>query len=62
MVEKREKAITRMIIIMVVAFNVCWGPYACVALIEVTQQNFVSPFTSLPGFFFGEMVIFFGLE
>ena len=51
MVVRREKAVTRMITMMIVAFNVCWAPYAFVALIEVTKQEFVGPLTSLPGFF-----------
>lgn len=51
MVARRENRITRMVILMAVAFNVCWAPYACVALIELFQQHFVSPLKSLPGFF-----------
>ncbi|XP_010084262.1 PREDICTED: rhodopsin, partial [Pterocles gutturalis] len=37
--QKAEKEVTRMVIIMVVAFLICWAPYASVAFYIFTNQR-----------------------
>lgn len=51
--QKAEKEVTRMVIIMVVAFLVCWVPYASVAFYIFTHQgsNFGPIFMTIPAFF-----------
>ena len=52
MVERREKKVTRMVIIMIVAFNVAWAPYAFVAILKILGANFVSTAAAVPGLLF----------
>lgn len=51
--QKAEKEVTRMVIIMVIAFLICWLPYAGVAFYIFTHQgsNFGPIFMTLPAFF-----------
>lgn len=51
--QKAEKEVTRMVIIMVIAFLICWLPYASVAMYIFTHQgsNFGPIFMTLPAFF-----------
>lgn len=51
--QKAEKEVTRMVIIMVVAFLICWLPYASVAFYIFTHQgsNFGPVFMTIPAFF-----------
>lgn len=51
--QKAEKEVTRMVIIMVIAFLICWVPYASVAFYIFTHQgsNFGPIFMTLPAFF-----------
>ncbi|KAB0404516.1 hypothetical protein E2I00_013177, partial [Balaenoptera physalus] len=51
--QKAEKEVTRMVIIMVVAFLICWVPYASVAFYIFTHQgsNFGPIFMTIPSFF-----------
>lgn len=51
--QKAEKEVTRMVIIMVIAFLICWLPYASVAFYIFTHQgsNFGPIFMTLPAFF-----------
>ena len=52
MVERREKKVTRMVIIMILAFNVAWAPYAFVAILKILGANFVSTAAAVPGLLF----------
>lgn len=51
--QKAEKEVTRMVIIMVIAFLICWVPYASVAFYIFTHQgsNFGPIFMTIPAFF-----------
>lgn len=51
--QKAEKEVTRMVIIMVIAFLICWLPYAGVAFYIFTHQgsNFGPVFMTIPAFF-----------
>lgn len=51
--QKAEKEVTRMVIIMVIAFLICWVPYAGVAFYIFTHQgsDFGPIFMTLPAFF-----------
>ncbi|XP_058581909.1 rhodopsin [Neofelis nebulosa] len=51
--QKAEKEVTRMVIIMVIAFLICWLPYASVAFYIFTHQgsNFGPILMTLPAFF-----------
>ena len=51
--QKAEKEVTRMVIIMVIAFLICWLPYASVAFFIFTHQgsDFGPVFMTLPAFF-----------
>ncbi|KAM3843424.1 rhodopsin [Vipera latastei] len=51
--QKAEKEVTRMVIIMVIAFLVCWVPYASVAFYIFTHQgsDFGPVFMTVPAFF-----------
>lgn len=51
--QKAEKEVTRMVIIMVIAFLICWVPYASVAAYIFTHQgsNFGPIFMTVPAFF-----------
>lgn len=51
--QKAEKEVTRMVIIMVIAFLICWVPYASVAFYIFTHQgsDFGPIFMTLPAFF-----------
>lgn len=51
--QKAEKEVTRMVIIMVIAFLICWLPYAGVAFYIFTHQgsDFGPIFMTLPAFF-----------
>ena len=51
---KREKRLTRMLVLMVVAFNVSWSPYALVCFLKVVHHNFVSPTMAVPGLLFAK--------
>ena len=46
---KREKRLTRMVIIMVLAFNASWTPYAIVCTLKLFNKNFISPSWTIPG-------------
>ena len=46
---KRERRLTRMVIIMILSFNACWTPYALVCTLKLFHRNFVSPTLSVPG-------------
>lgn len=51
--QKAEKEVTRMVIIMVIAFLICWLPYAGVAFYIFTHQgsDFGPIFMTIPAFF-----------
>jgi len=51
--QKAEKEVTRMVIIMVIAFLICWVPYARVAFYIFTNQgsDFGPIFMTIPAFF-----------
>lgn len=51
--QKAEKEVTRMVIIMVIAFLICWVPYASVAFYIFTNQgsDFGPVFMTIPAFF-----------
>ncbi|XP_038264396.1 rhodopsin [Dermochelys coriacea] len=51
--QKAEREVTRMVIIMVIAFLICWVPYASVAFYIFTHQGFdFGPvFMTIPAFF-----------
>ncbi|XP_026578666.1 rhodopsin [Pseudonaja textilis] len=51
--QKAEKEVTRMVILMVIAFLVCWVPYASVAFYIFTHQgsDFGPVFMTIPSFF-----------
>lgn len=51
--QKAEKEVTRMVIIMVIAFLICWVPYASVAFYIFTNQgsDFGPIFMTIPAFF-----------
>lgn len=51
--QKAEKEVTRMVIIMVIAFLICWVPYASVAFYIFTHQgsDFGPIFMTFPAFF-----------
>nr|ANV21058.1 rhodopsin [Geotria australis] len=51
--QKAEKEVTRMVVLMVVGFLVCWVPYASVAFYIFTNQgsDFGATFMTLPAFF-----------
>ncbi|KAK2490163.1 hypothetical protein MC885_001824 [Smutsia gigantea] len=51
--QKAEKEVTRMVVIMVMAFLICWLPYASVAFYIFTHQgsNFGPIFMTIPAFF-----------
>ena len=46
---KREKRLTRMVIIMVLAFNASWTPYAIVCTLKLFNKNFIAPSWTIPG-------------
>ena len=58
MVERREKKVTRMVIIMIVAFNVAWAPYAFVAILKILGANFVSTAAAVPGLLFCKTYVY----
>ena len=45
---KREKKVTGMLILMVVAFNVSWSPYAIMCVFEVFLRHSVPPLWKIP--------------
>ena len=47
--EKREKRLNRMIILMILAFNVSWTPYAFVCTLKLFHHNFVPDAWAVPG-------------
>ena len=47
--QKKEKRITRMIFLMIVAFNISWLPYAFVCTLKLVQHNFVPDAWAVPG-------------
>ncbi|XP_064289255.1 rhodopsin isoform X2 [Passer domesticus] len=51
--QKAEKEVTRMVIIMVISFLICWVPYASVAFYIFTNQgsDFGPIFMTIPAFF-----------
>nr|ANV21057.1 rhodopsin [Eptatretus cirrhatus] len=51
--QKAEKEVTRMVVIMVVGFLICWLPYASVAAYIFTHQgaDFGAIFMTIPSFF-----------
>lgn len=51
--QKAEKEVTRMVIIMVISFLICWLPYASVAFYIFTNQgsDFGPIFMTIPAFF-----------
>ncbi|CAM2116682.1 rhodopsin [Caretta caretta] len=51
--QKAEREVTRMVIIMVIAFLICWVPYASVAFHIFTHQgsDFGPVFMTIPAFF-----------
>ncbi|KAG6939342.1 rhodopsin, partial [Chelydra serpentina] len=51
--QKAEREVTRMVIIMVISFLVCWVPYASVAFYIFTHQgsDFGPVFMTIPAFF-----------
>nr|QGW08844.1 rhodopsin [Carcharhinus melanopterus] len=51
--QRAEREVTRMVIIMVVAFLICWSPYASVAFYIFTNQGseFGPIFMTIPAFF-----------
>lgn len=51
--QKAEKEVTRMVIIMVISFLICWVPYASVAIYIFTNQgsDFGPIFMTIPAFF-----------
>ena len=56
--EKQEKRITRMIILMILAFNICWTPYAFVCTLKLVHQNFVSDAWAVPGLLLAKRYLF----
>ena len=49
MVAERQKRLTRMVTIMIAAFNLAWTPYAFVAILKVLQRNFFPVTWTVPG-------------
>lgn len=51
--QKAEKEVTRMVVIMVISFLICWVPYASVAFYIFTHQgsDFGPVFMTVPAFF-----------
>eukprot|EP00061_Rhincodon_typus_P008062 g30333.t1 len=51
--QRAEREVTRMVIIMVFAFLICWLPYASVAIYIFTNQGseFGPVFMTIPAFF-----------
>ena len=49
MVAARQKRLTRMVTIMIAAFNLAWTPYAFVAILKVLQRNFFPVTWTVPG-------------
>ena len=47
--EKQEKRLNRMIILMILAFNISWTPYAFVCTLKLVHHNFVSDAWAVPG-------------
>ena len=47
--QKKEKRITRMIFLMIMAFNISWLPYAFVCTLKLAHYNFVSDAWAVPG-------------
>lgn len=37
--QKAEKEVTKMVVVMVVGFLVCWGPYTCFALWVISHRG-----------------------
>ena len=49
MVAARQKRLTRMVTIMIAAFNLAWTPYAFVAILKLLQRNFLPVTWTVPG-------------
>ena len=49
MVAARQKRLTRMVTIMIAAFNLAWTPYALVAVLKLLQRNFLPVTWTVPG-------------
>ena len=47
--QRKEKRITRMILLMIMAFNISWLPYAFVCTLKLVQHNFVPDAWAVPG-------------
>lgn len=47
--QKQEKRITRMVCLMILAFNISWTPYAFVCTLKLLHHNFVSDTWAVPG-------------
>ena len=49
-IAKRQKKVTRMIMLIIFAFNFCWTPFAIICILKLFQVNFVTPVWTLPPF------------
>ena len=56
--QKKEKRITRMIFLMIMAFNISWLPYAFVCTLKLVQHNFVPDAWAVPGLLLAKWYLF----
>ena len=40
---RREKKVTKMLVLMVFAFNLSWSPYAFMCIMDILQLQIISP-------------------
>ena len=60
-VARRQKRITRMVILMILAFNISWAPYAFISLMELLRLNLVTPLWSFPSLCFSKRWVLYCL-